>query len=163
MKRINQSSVNESKPGYPATIRRQLETPTAPEILPGSLVQEETPSPFENEKNQTNMFDLIKNVVHWKKVARVPEENIYNLHLKMHELFALHDDLCLMSEKINEIYGFELVTSITCGFVMTLFAFFFEIKVSLVEFQQLNLEFHDFRSYFGVDLPLICCSSPPAT
>jgi hypothetical protein len=107
MKRINRKLHSDQAPGNPLTNRKKPEDLRVTEVLPGSLIHEITPLPsFEPEKQQSNMFDLVKNAVHWKNAAVVPQENIYNLHLKMNEIFSLHDDLCLMAMKINGMYQF---------------------------------------------------------
>lgn len=51
------------------------------------------------------------------------------LHLRMNEFFTMHDKLCDISEIINEAFAVQLVVTITCGFVIILFGFFFETKV----------------------------------
>lgn len=58
------------------------------------------------------------------------DHKIYKtLHLKMNELFILHDKLCDISEVINDTFAVQLVVTITSSFVLTLFGFFFETKV----------------------------------
>lgn len=52
-----------------------------------------------------------------------------NLHIKMNQLFTLHDRLCDISEIINDTFSVQLVACITSSFVVTLFGFFFETKV----------------------------------
>ncbi|CAO1367850.1 unnamed protein product [Diamesa tonsa] len=66
-----------------------------------------------------------------KKITEQMESQSYplNLHLRMNELFSLHDKLCDVAEKFNNLYSLEMVTCITGGFVMSLFGFFFETKV----------------------------------
>lgn len=54
-----------------------------------------------------------------------------SLYLKMNELFTIHDKLFEIAEKINDIYAVQLVISISVSFILTLFGFFFETKVSI--------------------------------
>lgn len=55
-----------------------------------------------------------------------------NLHINMDSLFLMHDRLLDMSEMVNDIYAIQIVAFITVSFVIILFGFFFETKVSMV-------------------------------
>lgn len=52
-----------------------------------------------------------------------------NFHLRMHEIFALHDHLTDLSEIVNDGFSLQVVTIITVFFVIVIFGFFFETKV----------------------------------
>lgn len=52
-----------------------------------------------------------------------------NLHLKLHEIFRVHDRLCDLAEELNECYSLQLVCCITSVFILLIFGFFFETKV----------------------------------
>lgn len=54
-----------------------------------------------------------------------------DLHQYMDTLFELHDNLFDISEGINSLYAVQIVSFVTVSFVLMLFGFFFETKVSL--------------------------------
>lgn len=70
---------------------------------------------LENEKDDTpfSFMNYVKSIFQRKNEYPTDEkeevdENICNLHLRMHELFMLHDDLCQISEIINDLYSFGM-------------------------------------------------------
>lgn len=52
-----------------------------------------------------------------------------DLHLKLHDIFRVHDMLSDVAEEINDAFTFQLVTCITCIFILLIFSLFFETKV----------------------------------
>lgn len=59
-----------------------------------------------------------------------PDESFdCDLHLKLHDIFRVHDTLCELTEDINNGYSFQVVTCITAIFIFLIFGLFFEIKV----------------------------------
>ncbi|XP_059615286.1 gustatory and pheromone receptor 33a [Phlebotomus argentipes] len=53
-----------------------------------------------------------------------------NAHMRLNEIFILHDKLCDASESINDIFSLQIVSSITAGFIIIIFGFFIETKVA---------------------------------
>jgi hypothetical protein len=82
-----------------------------------------------------------------------------NLHLKMNELFSLHEKLFDVCEQINDAYGIQIVSYITITFLITLFGFFFEIKVSMKIIRSVKMNEHNFflkRFCFGETPSTLC-------
>lgn len=52
-----------------------------------------------------------------------------DLHVKLHEIFRVHDALCDLVEEVNDGYSFQMVTGITAIFIFLIFGLFFETKV----------------------------------
>ena len=59
-----------------------------------------------------------------------PMDMPINLHVNMDNLFFLHDKLLDISESVNDTFSIQIVAFITASFVIILFGFFFETKVS---------------------------------
>lgn len=52
-----------------------------------------------------------------------------DMHVKLHEIFRLHDRICDLLEVINNSYSFQMVSAITSIFVFLIFGLFFQTKV----------------------------------
>lgn len=52
-----------------------------------------------------------------------------DLHLKLHDIFRVHDKLCDLIEEVNECFSFQMVVCITGIFILMIFGLFFEAKV----------------------------------
>lgn len=79
-------------------------------------------------QNQNNLF--VKNsTLEEMQTTNDANEAYKLLHLRMNEFFTMHDKLCDISEVINDAFAVQLVVTITTGFVVILFGFFFETKV----------------------------------
>ncbi|CAG9797489.1 unnamed protein product [Chironomus riparius] len=69
------------------------------------------------------------NTTSLNKIVEQTELNYpLNLHLRMNEIFSMHDKLCDIAECFNDLYSIEMVVNITGSFIMILFGIFFEIK-----------------------------------
>ncbi|KAL7040815.1 hypothetical protein ACKWTF_000530 [Chironomus riparius] len=79
------------------------------------------------------------NTTSLNKIVEQTELNYpLNLHLRMNEIFSMHDKLCDIAECFNDLYSIEMVVNITGSFIMILFGIFFEIKV--IFWSHLNIQ-----------------------
>ncbi|KAG5675397.1 hypothetical protein PVAND_005305 [Polypedilum vanderplanki] len=88
-----------------------------------------------NESRTQSFFQFLKSSFNCcsnnsRKINEQTELNYpLNLHLRMNEIFSMHDKLCDIAESFNDLYSIEMVTNITGSFIMILFGIFFETKI----------------------------------
>jgi 7tm Chemosensory receptor len=83
----------------------------------------------DDDDSSHTLWDYVRSFFGQTKKPEPKQDIPPNLHLKMNELFSLHERLFEVGEQINNAYGIQIVSFITATFLITLFGFFFEIKV----------------------------------
>lgn len=107
-----------------------------------------------NDERTQSVFDYVKTLFRCNKTMKVNEElqtdYQMNLHLRMNDIFSMHDKLSDIAEDLNDLYStgkftlnkkliywhsivfvyLEMVVYITGAFVLILMAIFYETKVN---------------------------------
>lgn len=66
-----------------------------------------------------------------KDYLEQPQKDSFDpdLHLKLHDIYRVHDKLCDLIEEVNDCFSIQMVVCITAIFILLIFGLFFETKV----------------------------------